>query len=204
MKRDLSSFTHQDVEILKQEVVYQGFCRVERYTVRNRLFAGGWSEPYQREIVGRPPVAGALPYDPISDQVVLIEQFRAGALLRQESPWLWEIVAGIMDREHPESHEELIRREVKEETGLEVLDLQIIHDYLVSPGGSSESFRLFCARVDATQAPAFCGVADEQEDIKVHVIPSKTAFEYVRAGKIYNSPALIALQWLELKKTINN
>ena len=192
------SFTQQDVEILNEERLYQGFCNVKRYTVKNRLFAGGWTEPYQREIVVRRAVAGALPYDPIRDQVVLIEQFRAGALHQERSPWLLEVVAGIMDREHPESHEELVKREVKEEVGLDVLGLMLIHDYLVSPGGTSESFRLFCAKVDATKAPAFCGIAFEQEDIKIHVLPSKTAFDYVHSGKIYNTSALIALQWLEL------
>ncbi len=173
------SFTHQDAEILQEELLYQGFCNVKRYTVKNRLFAGGWTEPYQREIVVRRAVAGALPYDPVLDQVVLIEQFRAGALNQEKSPWLLEVVAGIMDREHPESHEELIKREVKEEAGLDVLDLMLIHDYLVSPGGTSESFRLFCAKVDSTKAPAFCGVASEQEDIKIHVLPSKNAFAWV-------------------------
>lgn len=192
------SFTHHDAEILNEGLLYQGFCSVKRYTVRNRLFAGGWTNPYQREIVIRRAVAGALPYDPIRDQVVLIEQFRAGALTQERSPWLLEIVAGIMDREHPESHEELIKREVQEEAGLEVLDLMLIHDYLVSPGGTSESFRLFCAKVDATKAPAFCGIASEQEDIKIHVLPSKTAFEYAHSGKIFNSSAIISLQWLEL------
>jgi len=192
------SFTRNDAEILSEELLYQGFCNVKRYTVKNRLFAGDWTKPYQREIVARRAVAGALPYDPVRDQVVLIEQFRAGALKQLRSPWLLEIVAGIMDRDAPESHEELIKREVKEEAGIEAQELILIHDYLVSPGGSSEAFRLYCARVDASQAPEFCGVAEEQEDIKIHVLPSKTAFKYVHSGKIFNASALIALQWLEL------
>lgn len=198
MKDDTLLFGQKDVEILNTEILYQGFCSVKRYTLRNRLFVGGWTEPYQREIVVRRAVAGALPYDPASDQVVLIEQFRAGALNQEKSPWLLEVVAGIMDREHPESHEELIKREVKEEAGLEVQELILMHDYLVSPGGSSESFRLFCAKVDASKAPAFCGIAAEQEDIKIHVLSSQTAFAYVQSGKICNCSAIIALQWLEL------
>jgi len=198
MPDDIQVFNRQDAEVIKKEILYQGFCQVERYTIRNRLFSGGWSQPYLREIVSRHNVAGVIPYDPKLDYIVLIEQFRAGAMLHEGSPWLLEIVAGVMDRGNSESYETLAKREVKEEAGLEVLDLMLIYDYLPSPGGSSNFFRLFCAKVDATKAPKFCGLAEEQEDIKIHVVPSATAFAWVRSGKIRNAPAIIALQWLEL------
>lgn len=192
------SFT-ANVKILSTELRYQGFARVERYTLRSRNFDGSWTEPYLREIVTGRQAAAALPYDPLLDKVILIEQFRAGALeFFKDAAWLLEVVAGLNDKQHAESFEELIRREMQEEAGLEILALLPIHDYLVSPGLLTERVKLYCAHVDATKAPRFSGLAHEHEDIRVHVMSTSDAFTAVRNGSINNSAAIIALQWLEL------
>lgn len=191
-----SPLTRSDVDILEVNPEFQGFYRVEKYRLRHRRFAGDWSVPFQRELIIRHRVAAALPYDPKLDQVVLIEQFRIGALADQNSPWLLEMVAGIMT--HPESLETLIEHEMQEEAGLSIQALMPICDYWVSPGGSSEKVALFCAKVDASKAGGIHGLADENEDIKVHVFAPETAFAGVRSGRINNAATIIALQWLEL------
>ena len=89
-------------------------------------------------------------------------------------------------------------REMIEEVGLEADELMPIHEYFTSPGYSTEKVKLYCAKVDSSKAPEFCGLEDEQEDIKVHVISTEDAFEAVRIGEINNSFAIISLQWLEL------
>lgn len=188
---------NRDVEIIKEETLYRGYSRVERLTLQTRLFSGAWSKPYVREIVRRMNAVAALLYDPIQNKIILIEQFRAGALwIKDKGPWLLELVAGVMDKE--ENSEELIRRETKEEAGLEILDLLPICRYLSSPGASSEEIVLFCAKVDSTKAPKFCGLAEENEDIRIHVLDTKEAFAAVNSGLIINALAIIALQWLEL------
>lgn len=187
-----------DVKILKKELLHEGFCHIERYTLRQRKFSGEWTPEYTREFMLKPRVAAAIPYDPVRDQVVLIEQFRVGALELSNSPWLIEIVAGIMEKSDESSLEELIRREMREEACLEIEALLPICDYLVSPGCSTEKVKLFCAKVDATDVPEFCGLAVEHEDIRTHVFSSNEAFAAVRTGRINNAAAIIALQWLEL------
>ena len=189
-----------DVKIAKREILHQGFCHLERYTMQHRRFDGAWMPLYERELILKPRVAAALPYDSRTDQVVLIEQFRVGALEYNESAWLMEVVAGIMDKEHENSLEDLIYREMLEETCLQIEKLLPIYDYLVTPGCSTEKVKLFCAKVDATKASEYCGLAEEHEDIRVHVFSSQEAFALVRSGKINNSAAIIALQWLELNK----
>jgi ADP-ribose pyrophosphatase len=84
------------VEILDQTVGYNGYFRIERYRLRHRLFSGTWSRELVREVFERGHAAAVLPYDPVLDQVVLIEQFRIGALQTPGDPWLVEIVAGII------------------------------------------------------------------------------------------------------------
>lgn len=192
--------TKDDVKLLKKELIRPGFCHLEKYTLQTRLFSGEWSALFERELLIKPKVAAALPYDPVLDKVVLIEQFRVGSLEDDESPWLFEVVAGIMDRAHETSFDELIVRELKEEAGLDALKLVDICEYWVTPGSSTERVKLFCAKVDSTQAPEFCGIPEEHEDIKVHVMSSAEAFAALDAGKIKNSAAIIAVQWLQLHK----
>ena len=188
----------QDIKIIDKEVLHEGFCRVERYTLTQKRFDGGWSQPFTREFIAKPVAVGALPYDPRTNQVVLIEQFRIGALKNSITPWLIEIVAGIKDQEHEESDEEIVRREMREEVGLEAEALISIHNYFTTPGCSTEKVKLFCAKVDATQAPQFCGLKEEHEDIKVHIVSTAEAFAAVRSGQINNGFTIVALQWLEL------
>jgi len=187
-------------EILEQSSGYRGFFRLEKYRLRHELFAGGWSAEMIRECLERGHAVAVLLYDPKRDQLVLLEQFRVGALAFPGGPWLLEIVAGIID--HPgESTEDVARRETVEEAGCELLDLTPICQYLVSPGGASESITLFCGRVDAaTVTPGVRGVAAEHEDIQVHVVSRAEALELLASGRINSAAPIIALQWLELNR----
>ena len=187
-------------EILDQSSGYRGFFRLEKYRLRHELFAGGWSAEMVRECLERGHAVAVLLYDPEHDQLVLLEQFRVGAVEFPGGPWLLEIVAGIID--HPgETTEEVARRETVEEAGCELLDLMPIRQYLVSPGGTSESITLFCGRVDAsTVIPGIRGVAAEHEDIRVHVVSRAAALELLDSGRINSAAPIIALQWLELNR----
>lgn len=192
------SLSEKDIKIKQKTLVYDGFCRVERYELEQKRFDGSWSQAFTREFIAKPIAVSALPYDPNSNQVVLIEQFRIGALGRSITPWLIEIVAGIKDQKHEETDEDLVRREMHEEVGLEAEALLPIYDYFTTPGCSTEKVKLFCAKVDASKAPQFCGLKHEHEDIKVHVISTEDAFVALRSGQINNGFTIIALQWLEL------
>lgn len=186
----------QDVEIVSKKTAYQGYFRIDKYKVRYELFEGGKGAIVARELFERGQVAAVLPYDPKRDKVVLIEQFRLGAMKDERSPWLLEIVAGVL--EVGETHEELIHREAKEEAGIILTDLIPICHYWVSPGGCTERVALYCGKVDSTTANGIHGLDHESEDILVHVVDMQEAFDMVRNGMINNAPAIIGLQWLEL------
>jgi ADP-ribose pyrophosphatase len=188
----------KDVEILDKSEQYKGYFRINRYRLRHRLYAGGWSGEVQRELFERGHATGVLPYDPVADSIVLIEQFRIGALVAGMDPWLTEVVAGII--EEGEAPEEVARRETREEAGMELMDLMPICRYLVSPGGSSESVILYCGRVDSRGAGGIHGLAAEHEDIKVDVVPYAEAIRRLEDGHFTNAISIIALQWLALHR----
>ena len=189
-----------DVDIIETTLLSNGFYPLKACRLRYRLFSGAWSKMITRELLEPSPVAGILPYDPILDKIVLIEQFRLGALEQTTgstgSPWLLEIVAGMIEAD--ETVIEMAHRETQEEAGLTIQQLIPITQYWASPGGSTEKVYLFCARVDASNAGGIHGVATEQEDIRVHVFSPQQLFADVAAGIINNAMIIIALQWFQL------
>lgn len=189
------SFNKKDVEILNKETLFKGFFRMVKYRFKRRRFAGGWSEPVEREMFERGHAAAMLPYDPIRDQVVIIEQIRVGAL-EHAQPWQLEIVAGVIDTD--ESAEQVVRREAVEEAGLTVGRIEKITSYYPSSGGCSEKLDVFIGEVDCSQAGGIHGLDCEGEDIKVHVMSRTEAYQLVKDGRIENGASIIALQWLAL------
>lgn len=195
---DTSSFTKNDYEIIEYKIMYEGVFRMAQFHLRHKLFNGEWGGVISREIMERPPAAGVLPYDPLTDHIVLIEQFRAGALANPIHPWLIEIVAGLVDKD--EKPEEVAIRETREEAGCTITQLEKICHYFVSPGGCNEEITLFIGKVDATHLPGIYGLAEENEDIRAFTVPFKEAMQMVARGKINTSPALVSLLWLQLNK----
>ena len=189
-------FGNDDVEVLAVETGYKGFFRINRYRLRHKLFAGGWSANLTRELFERGHAAAMLPYDPVRDQIVLLEQFRVGALGSDNSPWLLEMVAGMI--EPGESASEVIVREAEEEAGLVVGRSRFALSYLVSPGGTSERIHVYVGEVDSRKATGLHGLAEEGEDIRLHVVSREQAYRWVEEGRIDNAATVIALQWLQL------
>ena len=190
------TFTKNDVEIIARETLYSGFFSMDLYRFRHRLFNGEMSGEIKREIFERGHAAVLLPFDTVRDEVVLIEQIRIAAYDVSESPWLLEMVAGMI--EEGESVEDVARREAQEEAGLVVGRTQPVLSYLASPGGTSERLSIMVCEVDATTAKGIHGLADENEDIRVHVVSREQAYQWVEEGKIDNAASVIALQWLQL------
>lgn len=198
MDKVKTGFGRSDVEIVAKETVFKGYFRIDRYRLRHRTFAGGWTEPQQREIFERGHAVAVLPYDPIADKVALIEQFRPGAYAAEFDPWLLEVVAGII--EEGESTEEVAHREIVEEAGCQALEMIHALDFLASPGGSSESIRLYCARVDSATIGGLHGLAHEGEDIRVFTLPAEEAIRLALNGSITNATTLVALLWLAAER----
>lgn len=188
-------FTSRDVEIISKESVFEGFFKMMKYRFKHKLFAGGWSDVVEREMFERGHAAAMLPYDPKTDQVVIIEQIRIGAL-EHEHPWQLEIVAGMIDRD--ESAEEVIRREAEEEAGITVGRVASVTSYYPSSGGCSEKLDVFVGEVDASKAHGIHGLDYEDEDIRVHVLSREQAYQWVKDGIFENGASIIALQWLQL------
>jgi len=190
------SFGKKDVEIIAIETRYKGFFAINAYRFRHRLFNGEMSGEVVREVFERGHAAVLLPYDPVRDEVVLIEQIRLPAIESSATPWLLEMVAGMI--EEGESVEDVARREALEEAGIVIGRCKPMLSYLASPGGTSERLSIMVGEVDASTATGIHGLETENEDIQVHVVSREQAYRWVEEGAIDNAASVIALQWLAL------
>jgi ADP-ribose pyrophosphatase len=190
----------KEFEIVKRDVMYDGFYQMEKYYIKHTLYGGGWSGEFTRELFRRTNCVAVLLYDPDADKVVFIEQFRIGAgiTVKNERAWLLEIVGGAIDE--GETPEEVAHRETKEEAGCDILELKLINRFYTTPGGSSEQISLFYGKVDSTQAGGIYGLDHEDEDILVCVIPFDEAYQMLEDGDIESGIAIVALQWLALHR----
>lgn len=188
----------KEYKIIAKETVFQGFFKLEKYRVKHTLFAGGWSPELDRELFSRGRCVAVLLYDPEADAIVLIEQFRIGAIFQAATPWLLEIVAGAI--EEGETAEQVAYRETMEETGCQIQALMKINEFYTTPGGVGESITLFCGKVDASKAAGIHGEQHEGEDILVSTASFEEAYKMVEQGKIDSAISIIAIQWLALNR----
>ena len=199
--KKIGQFGKDDVEIVNDKLVYDNFFKIHNVSLRHKLFKGGWSDVFERELCVRHDAVGILLYDPKTQNLAMIEQIRVGAINRSHSPWLLEVVAGMID-DPTESKSAVAIRETQEEAGLEVEAIEPMLEYFATPGGSSEFFSLFVGRVSLENiSEGVFGLDIENEDIRLHIISVNETLDLLRAGKINNAMTIIALQWLALNKS---
>jgi ADP-ribose pyrophosphatase len=201
--RDIALSSSPDVLIESQEAVWSGRFPLQLVRFRQRRFDGSFAAPRTWELLRRGRAAALLPYDPVADMVVVIEQFRLPAFAAGLPPVMLELAAGLIDG--ADTPEATIRREAVEETGLQVHQLEKIGDFLLTPGGCDELCTLFAGRVEIG-APGpdgllgMAGLAQEGEDIRVRAVPAAELIERAIAGAYPNSVATIGLLWFAARR----
>lgn len=189
-----------DVEIIRQDEPYAGFLSVHVSHLRHRTHAGGMTALVRREALILGDAVVVLPWDPVRDRVLLIEQFRMAPLLRRDpQPWLLETVAGRVDA--GETVEQAARREAREEADLTLSRLfPAIHHY-PSPGVLGEYLYLYVGIADLPDGiEGVHGLESEAEDIRGHLVDRADLTRMAMAGQLANGPLTMIALWLELRR----
>ena len=175
---------------------YRGFVSVEEHDLSFPKFDGTHSKSVTRAALVSSDAAIVMPYDPITDRVLLVEQFRAGPHVRGDSqPWCLEPIVGLIDT--GEAPEQAALREAKEEVSLEIRYLEMISQTYLSPGLSTEFFYMYVGLVALTEVSnVISGLASESEDIRSHVFTFDAFMRLIDAGQFSVGPTVLAGPWL--------
>ncbi|MFC7734414.1 NUDIX domain-containing protein [Roseomonas sp. GCM10028921] len=179
------------------EVVWNGRYPVQRVRFRFRKRDGSLSGPLTWELLRRGQGTVILPWDPVTDRIALIEQFRLPALAAGEEPRVTELPAGLVDP--GEDPRETARRELEEETGLLASRIEAIGTYMLAQGSCDERVHFHIARVSLEGARNRTGgLASEGEETIVRVVDAAEAFAMVAVNRIRNAPTALALLWFQV------
>ena len=190
----------KNFKLINKKILHKGFYQLYEYVFKHKKYDGSWSINLSREIFGGANVVNVLPYDPIEKKIVLIEQFRAGLIEKKTSPFIKEIVAGVIDNN--EKPEQAARRECKEETGCKIKKLKKIFSYYPVPGSSQSHYHLFLAEIDSFTGDRILGMKNEGEDILSKCYTLKEVKKMLDRGNIINGLTIVALQWFFLNYKI--
>ena len=182
--------------ILNKKILHNGFYKLHEITLKHKKHDGSWSTPIKREVFGGAQVATVLPFDPKTNKIILIDQFRSGILNKNHDPIIKEIVAGIINQ--GESPEETAKRECKEEIDCDVHKLIKVCSYYPTPGSSESYYHLFLGEVSSFEGIRIKGQKDENEDILARCYSIQEVKKLLMNNKIVNGLTLIALQWFFL------
>ena len=183
-------------KIINKKKLHNGFFKLHDINFKHRKHDGSWSNKVSREVFGGAHVSTVLPYDPDKKKILLLKQFRAGAMKREENPILIEIVAGMIDE--GETPEEAANRECFEETGCKINKLVDIYSYYPAPGSSESYYHFFLGEVKSFEGEKIFGKEDEDEDILVKSYTIEEVKNLLNEKKILNGVTLLALQWFFL------
>ena len=187
--------THDNVKVLSKKLVTNGFLKIFQFELTHSLFAGGESSTVRRELMERGQAVAVVLFDELRKKVVMVEQFRIGALEDPLSPWLLEFPAGVV--KEGENDEEVALRECEEEIGRKPTTLHKITNCYLSPGGSTERITIFYGLIDSHGLDdTIKGLACEHEDIRVRVIDVNEALKMTQDGRIRNASTTLGLFWL--------
>jgi len=185
------------VKVIAAERIYEGFFKLDRAQVCYEKFDGSMSAPISRLVFERGDSAAVLPFDRERREVILVQQFRYPAHLRNGPGWLWEIIAGII--ESGRGVEDVVRSEALEEAGYSLGEIKHAMTVYPSPGASSERVHIYLASVVPGQRVGKGGgLPGTGEDILVRAFPLDEALEMMEDGRIVDAKTALALQFLAL------
>ena len=205
MSKDLNKLAKMDnmqASSHSKRKVYEGFFSVEEHDLSYQKFNKEQSAVVTRSALISSDAVIVLPYDPVNDRILLIEQFRTGPYVKgDDEPWVLEPIAGLIDEgETPESAG---IREAQEEAHLKIRELELVARSYPSPSISTEFFHQYIGIVELPESSnLIAGLSSENEDIRSHIFEYAQFSNMLRSGIIKVGPAILIGLWLAKNRKI--
>lgn len=180
---------------------FDGFFKVDEIDVTHEA-VDGTPRREQRLVFERGDAVAVLLYDAASQEVIVLEQFRAPVLVARRRDdrhssdgWIVEAVAGMID--DGETPEQAVIREAQEETGYRIAVPRPIGMFFSSPGGTSERIFVYFAEVVAADRTGEGGGIAGEEDLALVRLGTDELFRRLRSHEIQDPKLAIAAYWLK-------
>jgi len=186
-----------DVTLHDTRIPYKSYFATQELDISHRQFDGGQSATMKRAGFLMADAVTVLPYDPVRDRVLVIEQMRVGPLLRQDPrPWLLEPIAGRIDG--GDAPEDTAKREALEEAGITLSALHLIGEMYPSPGAITEFLYSYIGIADLPDdITGIGGLDSEHEDIASMLLSFDELMDLCDAGQLDTSPLFLSALWLD-------
>ncbi|SFT51079.1 ADP-ribose pyrophosphatase [Algoriphagus locisalis] len=183
-------------EILKEEIIFDDHFKINKAKIKHELFDSSFIE-VDRLCFERGDSVAIIIYEKDTDMLLFTNQFRYPTI--KEKGWILELVAGSI--ELGDIAEDRVRKEVEEEIGYMVNEIQFINSFFVSPGGTSERISLYYSEVDSkNKVFKGGGMKFEKEDIQLIKIKSSDVKEQMKTNQFRDAKTIIGLQWFYLNR----
>ena len=187
------------VEVISRQRVHSHFFALDQMVVRHPRYDGTMTDPLDREAFFAGQAVVLLPYDPVRDEVIVVEQFRANMYaLGDPSPWMIEAVLGLIDP--GETAAEAGTREAQEEAGVRAERLELVSEAYSSTGSSTEFVTIYVALADFGDLGQGGGLDGEGEDIRRLVLPFDDFAAALNRREFRDAPLITAGFWLMLNR----
>lgn len=193
--RDPDHDPGRDVIVHGHRRAYIDYFGMDEIEFQHRRYDGTMSRVLNRSALIQGSAVIVLPYDPVHDTVLIVEQFRAPAFLIDDpDPWIWETIAGMIDP--GETPEQAAHRESLEEAGVALTSLHCAGGAYTSTGSSTEFVHLFVGLATLTDPLNGGGLDSEGEDIRSKILPFSAFMQMVDAHEFKDLPLLTMAHWL--------
>ncbi|HEX8356397.1 MAG TPA: NUDIX domain-containing protein [Segetibacter sp.] len=187
----------KQIKIKSTETLSDNFfpLKLVKYEIEN---SKGEMEEVSREVYMSSNGVVALLYNLQKRTVVLIKQFRLPSYLNNNPTGiLLEACAGIV--EEGEDPADGIMREIEEETGYKVKQVEKIFEMYMTAGSVAEMLYFFVAEYTPQQKVAEGGgLEEESEDIEVIELDFDEVFDKIKTGELKDAKTALLLQYAKL------
>lgn len=187
-----------DFEIKSKTSISDGFWPYTRAVLDHDRFDGQTrATDIGRDFLETGEVVVVIPYDPKTDSIVVIRQFRIGSAVALNKAAAIELPAGLVDQ--GEEIETAAARELTEETGMTAKAIERCFSMMSTPGLTTEHVNVFLTIVDPSEMKTSAGRADEDEDIHPILASVDDLLRAVDDGWVENAFLICCAHWFARK-----
>ncbi|MBL7711135.1 MAG: NUDIX domain-containing protein [Chitinophagaceae bacterium] len=185
---------------LQETILHKGWKSLKSVCFDILKKSGNW-QTETRQVYDTGDAAAILLYDRVRRTLILTRQFRINTYMNGNATGtLLEVCAGKLDGERPE---DCIIREVREETGYSIGEVQKLFEAYIGPGAITEIIHFFLGQYDETMKTGDGGGLEEEgEEIEVIEMHFDEAWAMLLRNEIRDTKTIALLQYAKLNEAV--